>query len=166
MAEFDTIYEEDSEESDVYPVEMSINTLPDPIIIRGTGYVTVFGLSNKFDDEFPQQLFAKVAPEEYKESIDRINSVLMKTLPMNIKWLLCGCICCCCTLGCSLWPVVCLSKRSRHSIEKAVDWENSRLYHKLGLHWALCKEKCENSNMMEYVLKIEYVPKESILKPD
>ena len=41
----------------------------------------------------------------------RINSALRKTLPMNVKWLFCGCICCCCTLGCSLWPVICLSKR-------------------------------------------------------
>ena len=41
----------------------------------------------------------------------RINSVLRKALPVNVKWLFCGCVCCCCTLGCSLWPVICLSKR-------------------------------------------------------
>lgn len=54
---------------------------------------------------------SQVAPEEYKATILRINSVLKKSLPVNVKWLFCGCICCCCTLGCSLWPVVCLSKR-------------------------------------------------------
>ena len=52
-----------------------------------------------------------MAPEEYGATIGRINSVLKKTLPMNVKWLFCGCICCCCTLGCSLWPVICLNKR-------------------------------------------------------
>ena len=34
-------------------------------------------------------------------------------MPVNIRWLLCGCICCCCTLGMSMWPVVCLNKRVR-----------------------------------------------------
>lgn len=109
--------------------------LRDPVAIRGAGNVTVyvsdfvfvgifviihslitlsvfrFGLSNKFDTEFPSALTGKVAPEEFSETLQRVNSVLRKTLPVNVKWLFCGCICCCCTLGCSLWPVVCLSKR-------------------------------------------------------
>ena len=29
---------------------------------------------------------------------------------VNVRWWLCGCICCCCTLGMSFWPVVCLNK--------------------------------------------------------
>jgi len=53
----------------------------------------------------------QVAPEEFAASMNRINSVLRKTLPLNMKWLVCGCLCCCCTLGCSMWPVICLSKR-------------------------------------------------------
>lgn len=53
----------------------------------------------------------QVAPEEFKASINRVNSCLRKTLPVNVRWLLCGCLCCCCTLGFSLWPVICLSKR-------------------------------------------------------
>ncbi|KAF2981318.1 hypothetical protein EK904_000020 [Melospiza melodia maxima] len=92
----------------------------------------LFGLSNKFDTEFPSVLTGKelmslpkvystarsklspllqVAPEEFKTSISRVNACLRKNLPVNVKWLLCGCLCCCCTLGCSLWPVVCLNKR-------------------------------------------------------
>nr|XP_047926512.1 cysteine-rich hydrophobic domain-containing protein 1 isoform X4 [Anser cygnoides] len=110
-----------------------------------------FGLSNKFDTEFPSVLTGKVAPEEFKTSISRVNACLRKNLPVNVKWLLCGCLCCCCTLGCSLWPVVCLNKRTRRSIQKLLEWENNRLYHKLGLHWKLSKRKCETSNMMEYI---------------
>lgn len=53
----------------------------------------------------------QVAPEEFKTSIGRVNACLRKALPVNVKWLLCGCLCCCCTLGCSLWPVICLNKR-------------------------------------------------------
>ncbi|KAG9330214.1 hypothetical protein JZ751_026098 [Albula glossodonta] len=53
----------------------------------------------------------RVAPEEFKASISRVNGCLRKTLPVNVRWLLCGCLCCCCTLGFSLWPVICLSKR-------------------------------------------------------
>ncbi|KAG8591881.1 hypothetical protein GDO81_000342 [Engystomops pustulosus] len=74
-------------------------------------FVCRFGLSNKFEAEFPSSLTGKVAPEEFKSSINRVNSCLKKNLPINVRWLLCGCLCCCCTLGCSMWPVVCLSKR-------------------------------------------------------
>lgn len=163
MADFDTIYEEDDEDSNV---SETVVTVPDPIFIRGAGNVTVFGLSNRFDAEFPSSLAGKVAPEEFKETVLRINGVLRKALPVNVKWLFCGCICCCCTLGCSLWPVVCLNKRTRHSIEKVLDWENSHLYHKLGLHWRLSKQRCDSSSMMEYVLVIEFIPKVSIFRPD
>uniref|UniRef100_A0ACB8FWZ5 Cysteine-rich hydrophobic domain-containing protein 1 n=1 Tax=Sphaerodactylus townsendi TaxID=933632 RepID=A0ACB8FWZ5_9SAUR len=108
----------------------------------------------------------RVAPEEFKTSISRVNGCLKKNLPVSVKWLLCGCLCCCCTLGCSLWPVVCLNKRTRRSIQKLLEWENNRLYHKLGLHWKLSKRKCETSNMMEYVILIEFLPKYPIFRPD
>ncbi|XP_046331747.1 cysteine-rich hydrophobic domain-containing protein 2-like [Haliotis cracherodii] len=163
MADFDTIYEEEDDED--IPEDYVV-TVPNPISIRGAGNVTIFGLSNRFDTEFPQGLSAKVAPEEFKATMTRINSVLRKALPVNVKWLFCGCVCCCCTLGCSLWPVICLSKRTRHAIEKVLDWENSHLYHKLGLHFRLSKQRCDSSSMMEYVLFIEFIPKVPILRPD
>ncbi|KAI1238303.1 hypothetical protein IHE44_0013024 [Lamprotornis superbus] len=81
-----------------------------------------FGLSNKFEAEFPSSLTGKVAPEEFKASISRVNSCLKKNLPVN----------------------------TRRSIEKLLEWENNRLYHKLCLHWRLSKRKCETNNMMEY----------------
>ncbi|BFZ24501.1 hypothetical protein BsWGS_27540 [Bradybaena similaris] len=164
MADFDTIYEERESEEDI--IDNYIIYVPDPIIIRGAGNVTIFGLSNRFETEFPQGLSGKVAPEEFKATITRINNVLRKSLPVNVKWLFCGCICCCCTLGCSLWPVVCLSKRTRHSIEKVLDWENSHLYQKLGLLWRLKKQRCDSSSMMEYVLVLEFIPKVPIFRPD
>ncbi|KAK4810006.1 cysteine-rich hydrophobic domain-containing protein 1 [Numenius arquata] len=174
MADFDTIYEleeEEEEEEESEPVVRSQELprprdAPDPVAVRGAGHITVFGLSNKFDTEFPSVLTGKVAPEEFKTSISRVNACLRKNLPVNVKWLLCGCLCCCCTLGCSLWPVVCLNKRTRRSIQKLLEWENNRLYHKLGLHWKLSKRKCETSNMMEYVILIEFLPKYPIFRPD
>jgi len=140
--------------------------VPDPIVVRGAGNITVFGLSNRFDGEFPPSLHARVAPEEYKATITRVNSTLRKTLPVNVRWLFCGCLCCCCTLGCSMWPVICLSKRTRHQIEKLLDWENSHLYTKLGLRWRLARRRCDSTLMMEYVLLIEFIPKQQIYKPD
>lgn len=77
-----------------------------------------FGLSNRFESEFPNGLVSRVAPEEFKATVLRMNSVLKKTLPVNVKWLFCGCVCCCCTLGCSLWPVICLSKRVSTCLHK------------------------------------------------
>uniref|UniRef100_UPI00398ED797 cysteine-rich hydrophobic domain-containing protein 2 isoform X2 n=1 Tax=Pristiophorus japonicus TaxID=55135 RepID=UPI00398ED797 len=134
MADFDAIYEEEEDEE---------RALEEQLL--------KFGLSNKFESEFPSSLTGKVAPEEFKASISRVNSCLKKNLPVNVRWLLCGCLCCCCTLGCSMWPVICLSKRTRRSIEKLLEWENNRLYHKLCLHWRLSKRKCETNNMMEYI---------------
>lgn len=121
---------------------------------------------SNIESEFPSSLTGKVAPEEFKASINRVNSCLKKNLPVNVRWLLCGCLCCCCTLGCSMWPVICLSKRTRRSIEKLLEWENNRLYHKLCLHWRLSKRKCETNNMMEYVILIEFLPKTPIFRPD
>ncbi|XP_060612457.2 cysteine-rich hydrophobic domain-containing protein 1 isoform X1 [Anolis sagrei] len=194
MADFDTIYElEEEEEEDeeggeqggpgrplpVSPPEGEGQAAgrtgpelprprdaPEPVAVRGAGHLTVFGLSNRFDTEFPSILTGKVAPEEFKTSISRVNACLRKNLPINVKWLLCGCLCCCCTLGCSLWPAVCLTKRTRRSIQKLLEWENNRLYHKLGLHWKLSRRKCESSNMMEYVILIEFLPKYPIFRPD
>uniref|UniRef100_G1KK63 Cysteine rich hydrophobic domain 2 n=1 Tax=Anolis carolinensis TaxID=28377 RepID=G1KK63_ANOCA len=51
---------------------------------------------------------------------------------------------------------------TRRSIEKLLEWENNRLYHKLCLHWRLSKRKCESNNMMEYVILIEFLPKTPI----
>ena len=76
----------------------------------------------------PWSLHLQVAPEEFRATILRINSVLRKALPVNIKWLFCGCVCCCCTLGCSLWPVICLSKRVTIWIK-----QDSFLYRSKGL---------------------------------
>jgi len=41
--------------------------------------------------------------------------------------------------------------QTQHSLAKLLEWENSHLYHKLGLHWRLAKQRCDSSAMMEYV---------------
>lgn len=168
-----------------------------------------FGLSNRFNTEFPTQLISKIAPEEYSATISRINSILKKNLPINVKWwvivtvnvflymqcnfwlcnfvprLCFGCVCCFCSLGLSMWPVICLSKRVRflfHSmfsssflfhpqtksqINKLLDWENTNLYHKLGLKWSLKRMNCDSNNsMLEYVMLLEFLPKVAIYRPD
>ncbi|XP_045851808.1 cysteine-rich hydrophobic domain-containing protein 1 isoform X4 [Meles meles] len=142
--------EEEEEETPPPPRVVSEEHLrryaPDPVLVRGAGHITVqesfwsgagpcqgclqdkmcqellwmdaclvgFGLSNKFDTEFPSVLTGK----------------------------------------------------TRRSIQKLLEWENNRLYHKLALHWKLTKRKCETSNMMEYVILIEFLPKYPIFRPD
>jgi hypothetical protein len=80
--------------------------------------------------------------------------------------LICGCICCCCTIGLSLCPVIYLNKRSKNAVRKVLDWENARLYHKLGLHWHLTKQKCLNNSVQEYVIMIEICPPLLLSYPD
>ena len=81
----------------------------------------------------------------------RINRILRKSIPFNLKCFLCGCLCCCCTFGLSLGPVFCLNKRvsplvysvnhliichrfcsqTKARIEKVLAQENWRLYNKV-----------------------------------
>lgn len=145
---------------------VEVPTGPTPIIIRGKGNVTVFGLTNYFSTEFPNALHSRVAPEEYKETISHINCVVKKMETAVVRLLICGCLCCCCTLGFSLMPTVCITRKTRNMLEKVIEWENNRLYYKLGLRWKLSKEQCEGSSMVEYVLILEYLPKISIYQPD
>ncbi len=44
--------------------------------------------------------------------------------------------------------------QTRHALEKLLEWENSHLYSKLGLHWKLSKQRCDSSAMVEYVSKL------------
>uniref|UniRef100_A0A0R3RQP6 Erf4 domain-containing protein n=1 Tax=Elaeophora elaphi TaxID=1147741 RepID=A0A0R3RQP6_9BILA len=139
----------------------------EPIIFRGVGHLTMFGLSSRFDTEFPTVLTGRLAPEELADTMRRINGVLARSMSGNVRWLICGLLFCCCTVGCSLWPVVCLNKRTVHALEKLLDHENQTLYNKLGLHWRLVRRPVEvNYSMTEYVLLLEILPKTLLLLPD
>ena len=140
--------------------------LKDPIIIRGGGNITIFGVSNRFSEQFPQQLTAKLAPEEFRDTIKQINTILTKELSNSFKWLIFGSLFCCCTLGCSLIPVIFINKKAKLSINKFLDLENQRLYLKLGLRWRLTKLKCNSSSLFEYALLIEFSPTKLLYQPD
>lgn len=91
----------------------------EPIIIRGNGNMTLFGLSNSFATTFPSSLLGRVSREEFDYTITRINNLLRQQHSTNAKFLLLGCLCCCCSFGCSLlWPTLALSKRTRNSLQK------------------------------------------------
>ena len=60
--------------------------LPEPIVIRGAGHITVFALNNRFDEEYPAALTHKVSRDEFRETIKRINTVLRKNVSNNFKW--------------------------------------------------------------------------------
>lgn len=106
-----------SEAEDIENYEQPIYKSTELITIKGSGNINIFGLSNRFNNEFPPELISKIAPEEFKSTIGRVNSILSKTVPINAKWLICGCFCCFCTMGCSFLPVVCLNKRVRLFID-------------------------------------------------
>lgn len=175
--QFDDIIEEiesNSGSSGPSPVDMGetaeVPEYPsmEPIIIRGSGNMTLFGLSNTFNCEFPSVLIGRVSREEFEASLARINELLRQHYSTNTKLLLLGCLCCCCSLGCSLlWPSLALSKRTRTALEKLIANENQRLYHRLGLNWKLSKERCHtNYAFVEYVLVIEFLPKLYLNQPD
>ncbi|CAL8080622.1 unnamed protein product [Calicophoron daubneyi] len=110
-----------------------------------------FGMNNKFKDEFPNELHGKLAPEEFQETMRKINERLEHSLPTHVRWLFCGLLCCCCTAGCSLWPVIHLSRRTRRDLQKTLEAENSRLYCNIGLRLSLIKQQSsESTALMEY----------------
>lgn len=150
----------DLPQEDIYQIE--------PIIIRGNGNLTLFGLSNSFNPEFPSSLLGRVSKEEFDRTIRRINMLLRDQQSLSAKLLLIGSIFCCCSLGFSLiWPSIALKKRSKTTLEKFLANENSRLYSKLGLNWKLAEQRCySNHAFVEYVLKIEFTPKINLYLPD
>ncbi|KAI6647213.1 Cysteine-rich hydrophobic domain-containing protein 2-like [Oopsacas minuta] len=143
-----------------------ISTVPDPIRLQGVGSTTIFGLNNRFSMDYPTVLNGKVAEEEFQKTVYRINRILQYEISQNVKWLLCGCFCCCCTLGISMGPAIILSRNTRNKVQKELSYENVRLYHKIGLHWKLEKESLDDSHLRHYVLVLEFLPKEPILYPD
>jgi hypothetical protein len=140
--------------------------IKEPVLIRGAGNITVFGISNKFSDQFPTQLNAKLAPEEFRDTIKHINSILSKELENSFKWLIFGSLFCCCTFGCSFLPVIFMNKKAKLSINKLLELENQRLYSKLGLNWKLSKVRCDSNSLLEYVIKIEFSPTILLFQPD
>ncbi|RWS29556.1 cysteine-rich hydrophobic domain 2-like protein [Leptotrombidium deliense] len=174
--QFDDIIEEiesnngSNDQSPADIVEMPDVHYPsmEPIVIRGNGNMTLFGLSNTFSADFPSSLIGRVSREEFETTIGRVNNLLRQHHSTNAKLLLLGCLCCCCSFGCSLlWPTLALSKRTRNALEKLLAAENHKLYHKLGLNWKLSKERCHSNHaFMEYVLLIEFLPKLHLYQPD
>ena len=64
------------------------NPLPDvppPLILKGTGEITVFGVCCKYENSFPHQLTGRLAPEEFTRMIDRINAQLKRNIPAQVK---------------------------------------------------------------------------------
>ncbi|VDM60533.1 unnamed protein product [Angiostrongylus costaricensis] len=125
-----------------------------------------FGLNSRFDTDFPSELIGRVAPEELSDTLGRINNVLKRHVQISSRWLLCGLLFCCCSFGCSLFPVVCLNRRTVTAVEKTLDHENVCLYHKLGLHWRLVKCPMDGSRLTEYVLELQTLPKVQLMMPD
>ncbi|MCP9258335.1 Cysteine-rich hydrophobic domain 2 protein [Dirofilaria immitis] len=103
----------------------------EPIIFRGVGHLTMFGLSSRFDTEFPNVLTGRLAPEELADTMRRINGVLARNMSGNVRWLVCG----------LLFAVALLTV---HALEKLLDHENQTLYNKLGLHWRLVRRPIES----------------------
>nr|CAG4635776.1 EOG090X0FHK [Artemia franciscana] len=149
--------------------------VPDPVVIRGATSsssmilfpITVmirsllfffsFGLNNRFQDDFPAPLTGRVAPEEFQETIGRINSVLKKSMPVNMKWFICGCLCCCCTLGCSLWPVICLSKRVGQFAIFYCFFTISMLKHHLQFRFCFNKNSCKSLMLVRGLIDITHI---------
>ncbi|CAI2348921.1 unnamed protein product [Caenorhabditis sp. 36 PRJEB53466] len=159
--EIDVISSSDESEPIYIPREK------EPVVIRGIGNITVFGMNSRFNTEYPPELTGYIAPEELSATLSRVNAVLKRHVQTSSRWLLCGLAFCCCSLGCSMWPVLCLNRRTVLALEKCLDHENVSLYHKLGLHWVLARRPTEPSDRLtEYVLELRIMPKAALNLPD
>lgn len=157
---------ESTSNASIYSLNLNYANVKEPVIIRGAGNITIFGVCNKFNEQFPTQLNAKLAPEEFRDTIKQINNILSRELANSFRWLVFGSIFCCCTMGISLLPVIFMNKKAKLSINKLLDIENQRLYLKLGLKWKLTKMKCNSNSLNEYVLLIEILPTIMLYQPD
>ena len=69
---------ESTSNASIYSLNLNYANVKEPVIIRGAGNITIFGVCNKFNEQFPSQLNAKLAPEEFRDTIKQINNVLSK----------------------------------------------------------------------------------------
>ena len=143
---------------DINVIDMAPIT-PEPLVVRGCGTLVVFGLSSRFPTDFPPNLTGKIASEEYCATIKRINGILHRSQSSKSRWLILACICCFCTLSASLWPVACVAKRTRTQLEKLLDWENNRLYYRLGYRWRLISFRPDSTLLREYAVILEHLPR-------
>lgn len=137
----------------------------EPIVIRGNGNLTLFGLSNSFNSEFPPALLGRVSREEFDRTMSHINQLLRDQQSFSAKLLLVGSLFCCCSMGFSLvWPSIILKRRCKTNLEKFLLNENNRLYSKLGLNWRLGQRNF--NRFVEHVIIIEFSPKIDPYMPD
>nr|CAH7768775.1 unnamed protein product [Callosobruchus chinensis] len=141
-------------------------SLPEPLIVRPDGNITIFGLNNHFPLDMPNKLLSIVAPDEYQYTIIKLNKELDGKLSFNIKVLFASCICLCCTLGLSICAPMITNQRAKQRVETILDEENKRLYNKLGLNWSLDKHGYGPPPAIEYVLKIDFLQKPKLCSPD
>lgn len=80
----DEIEEVEGSDSSSFGRQTQVEVAP-PLILKGTGEITVFGLCCKYDSEFPAQLTGRLAPEEFARMIHRINSHLKRNVPSQVR---------------------------------------------------------------------------------
>jgi len=133
---------EELENSDSSSLTAANDTHHPPLVLKGIGEVTIFGLNCKYESEFPGALLGRLAPEEFARMIARINQILKRSIPQQLKLLMIGFGLCMCSFGFSMIPVVCFSKRTRLKLKKLIEMENHRIYRKIGLEWKLGQFTC------------------------
>lgn len=79
-------------------------TIDAPVVIPCVGHIVVFGLSNAFDETYPARLAGKLAPDEFRTTIRKINRIVRGALPHIMRCFLLGYVLCCCTAGLTLLP--------------------------------------------------------------
>ena len=53
--------------------------------LKGIGEITIFGLNCKYENEFPSQLLGRLAPEEFSRMILKINQILKRNVPSQVR---------------------------------------------------------------------------------
>ncbi|XP_066256330.1 cysteine-rich hydrophobic domain-containing protein 2-like [Euwallacea similis] len=134
------------------------------VLVRGDGTIVLFGVPNHYRLDLPQKLTSRLAPEEFRFTVRRINKLLDTEIIMNFLFFIMGCFLCPCTAGVTMAPVVLLNKRTRNRVRDLLKAENGRLYHNLGLHWSLAKQNFDLN--VEYCLQIEFIVKDPDIGPD
>lgn len=67
-------------------------------------------------------------------------------------------------MGLSLFPAMCASRKAKQALREVAEFENDRLYHKLGLNWRLARNRQET--LVEYILVVEFLPRLYLNKPE
>jgi len=149
-----------------FPTHIKIFQPSEPVIIQAApNCCKLHGLPDHFSEELPQALSGKVSNDEFRITMSKINSLLLKRTRHQSRLLMLGLVLCGCSCGASFLPSAYSAEDTIERLKSLLDQENARIYQsQLSLKWSLMMRPI--LRFIEYTIVVEFVPRYNFTLPD